>query len=109
MIYFAQINTGANPVTQLGVAYIVFGLIYLILWVFWLNKNANRIDISIFLFHLIKIIIGTTAFEAYGLIMIYHGWRLDPYLQLSQFLLSLIVAYLILKDIVITIIYKIKK
>ncbi|WP_347277136.1 Ycf66 family protein [Coleofasciculus sp. FACHB-712] len=36
-----------------------------------------------------------------GIILFLQGWRLDPVLQFGQFLLFLLILYMILKDIVL--------
>ncbi|MDZ8238814.1 MAG: Ycf66 family protein [Nostoc sp. ChiQUE01a] len=41
-----------------------------------------------------------------GGILFFQGWRLDPILQIQQFLLSLLIIYLTIKDIVINAVYR---
>ena len=41
-----------------------------------------------------------------GFILVFQGWRLDPILQFMQILLSILIIYLSIKDIVINAVYR---
>ncbi|MEH2080887.1 MAG: Ycf66 family protein [Nostoc sp.] len=41
-----------------------------------------------------------------GVFLTFQGWQLDPILQFGQLLLSLLIIYLLIKDIVINTVYK---
>lgn len=104
MLYLACY--GHNTSQYLGLLYIIFGISYLIFMICWLVKRSKTLNNwSLNLYHL-QLIFGPIILGGYGLIMIFHGWRLHLPLQFSQFLLLLLITYLIVKDIVINKIYE---
>lgn len=104
MLYLACY--GHNTSQYLGFLYIIFGISYLFFMIFWLVKRSkafNNLSLNVYR---LQLIFGPIILGGYGLIIIWHGWRLHPPLQFSQFLLLLLITYLIVKDIVINRIYK---
>jgi len=52
-------------------------------------------------FYIIQLIFLPLLLSLSGLILVLQGWRLDPILQFQQLILSVLIFYLSLKDIVI--------
>ena len=65
---------------------------------FILNKNINLSRYYDSFFSSIGLLCGG--------ILIFQGWRLDPILQFMQILLSILIIYLSIKDIVINAVYR---
>ena len=105
MFYFAQVNIGTNIGTNfaslLGFIQIIFGLLYLILAIIKLVLIWNRISSLRRTSNIILLLITPTFLISSGLILLFQGWRLDPILQLQQFILSFLVFYFASKDIVV--------
>lgn len=101
-----QVNFGVNSAALLGIIYILLAIIYFIFMIAWLIPRANRIAPSALTLYIIQLIITPILLLLSGFILMFQGWRLDPILQLSQFLLFLVIIYLGIKDIVINVVYK---
>jgi lysylphosphatidylglycerol synthetase-like protein (DUF2156 family) len=106
MLYLAQVNFGANVASLIGFAYILLSLVYLIFMIVWLASRARRLNSSSLVLYIIQVIFIPIILLLSGLILIFQGWRLDPILQFSQLLLTLLVFYLIVKNIFINAIYQ---
>ncbi|MGD1911084.1 MAG: hypothetical protein ACFB2X_09580 [Rivularia sp. (in: cyanobacteria)] len=103
MFHLAQVNIGTNIASLLGLLQIIFGLFYLIFVIFQLIRMGNRLSSSVKTFYIIQLFVLPAFLVLSGFILLFQGWRLDPVLQFQQFLLFLLVIFLILKDIVINI------
>lgn len=101
MFYFAQVNIGVNPPSLSGLLQIIFGLLYFIFAIVKLVIVWNRISSLRRIFNIILLLIAPTFLIASGFILFFQGWRLDPILQLQQFILSLLIVLLLFKDIII--------
>ncbi|MEM6401539.1 MAG: Ycf66 family protein [Cyanobacteria bacterium P01_D01_bin.116] len=102
MFYFAQVNIGINPAASpLGFIQIIFGLFYLVFAIIKLIQNRSRLSNLATAFYIIQLIFLPLLLLFSGLILVFQGWRLDPILQLQQLILSVLVFYFSLKDIVI--------
>ena len=104
MFYVAQVNIGTNIginiASSLGVLQIIFCLFYLIFGIIQLIRR-NRLSSSAKIFYSIKLVVIPTFLLLSGSILIFQGRRLDPILQFQQLILSALVFYLSLKDIVV--------
>ncbi|MEA5549773.1 Ycf66 family protein [Anabaena cylindrica UHCC 0172] len=56
----------------------------------------------ILVFDIIQLIFVPLIMLFCGFILLFQGWRLDPILQFVQFLLFILITYLLIKDIVIS-------
>lgn len=101
MFYLAQVNIGTNPASLLGLIQIIFGLFYLIFAIVQLMRTRYRLSSSATIFYIIQLVLLPPLLLLSGLILLFQGWRLDPILQFQQLILSALVFYLSLKDIVI--------
>ena len=105
MCYLAQVNIGSNLAINiayfLGLLQIIFGLFYLILVVVQLVRNRNRISSLTTIFYIIQLVIIPTFLLLSGSILLLQGWRLDPILQFQQLILSALIFYLSIKDIML--------
>lgn len=101
MCYLAQVNIGITPVPNTGLFQIVFGLFYFIFSIIQIMQNRNRVNSLTLAFYLIQLVIVPIFLFISGLILLYQGWRLDPILQFQQFILFLLIVFLILKEIII--------
>ncbi|WP_407897173.1 Ycf66 family protein [Scytonema sp. NUACC26] len=72
----------------------------------WLVSRARRLNSSSLVLYIIQLIFIPIILLLSGFILIFQGWRLDPILQFSQLLLTLLILYLVVKDIFINAIYK---
>ncbi|MEO1374402.1 MAG: Ycf66 family protein [Cyanobacteria bacterium J06635_10] len=104
MFDLAQVNIGTNPASLVGLLQMVFGLFYLIFVVVQLIRMGNRLSSSVKAFYIIQLFVLPAFLLLSGFILLFQGWRLDPVLQFQQFLLFILVIFLILKDILINII-----
>ena len=109
MLTLAQINFGFNPASLMGICYILFSLSYSIFMTVFLRKGANRLNDWAIAFYIIQAICAPMLMLIAGVILFFQGWRLDPILQLAQFLLFVLIIYLSLKDIVINTMKKIRR
>lgn len=96
MLNLAQVNIGYAPITPLAMIYVILGAVYLVSWIIWFKSKASRDNT--FIFQIIQAIFVTIILEMYGFILLYHGWRLNPPLQLSQLLLFFVLFYFIIRD-----------
>jgi hypothetical protein len=101
MFYVAQVNIGTNPASLVGLIQIIFSLFYVIFVIVQLTKVGNRLNSLTKTFYIIQLVIIPTFLLLSGMILVFQGWRLDPMLQLQQIVLSLLVIFLSLKDILI--------
>ncbi|MCC5637977.1 Ycf66 family protein [Nostoc sp. CHAB 5844] len=62
------------------------------------SRRLERLHITIYIFQTLIIPIFLLLS---GFILVFQGWRLDPILQFMQLLLSVLIIYLCIKDIVI--------
>ena len=106
MLTFAQVNFAANLASILGLIYLLLGVVYLIFMVFWLVKRGARLTSWALALYIIQTIFTPIIMLLCGLILTFQGWRLDPILQFGQLLLSLLIIYLLIKDIVINAVYR---
>ncbi|MEB3218310.1 MAG: Ycf66 family protein [Nostocales cyanobacterium 94392] len=101
MFYVAQVNIGANLASLLGLLQIIFGIFYLIFGIVQLTSVGNRLSNLTRTIYIIQLLIIPIALVLSGFILTFQGWRLDPVLQFQQFILSALVFYLSLKDIIV--------
>ena len=103
MFYLAQIsigNIGTNPPSLLGIIQIVFGFFYVTFLIIKLKRIWNGISSLARMLYIIQLVFFPIFMLSSGLILMVNGWRLDPFLQFQQFILSAIVFYFGLKDVV---------
>lgn len=101
MFYFAQVNIGITPAPNTGLFQIVFGLFYLIFSIIQIVQNRNRVNSLTLAFYIIQLVIVPIFLFFSGFVLLYKGWRLDPVLHFQQFILFLLIVFLILKEIII--------
>ncbi|BAY92569.1 MULTISPECIES: Ycf66 family protein [unclassified Tolypothrix] len=101
-----QIYSGLNIASLLGFIYIIFAIFYMGFMVFLLFKRANRLGSIAFIIYLLQALLIPSIMLLCGFIFVFQGWRLDPILQLAQFLLTSLIIYFSIKDIVINEIYR---
>ncbi|MEH2208701.1 MAG: Ycf66 family protein [Nostoc sp.] len=106
MLTFAQVNFGLNIAGLIGIIYLLWAIIYLILTVAWLSQRGTRLRVWALALYIIQLIFTPTIMLLSGAILYYQDWRLDPILQFEQFLLLLLILYLSIKDIVINAVYR---
>ncbi|MBN3927285.1 Ycf66 family protein [Nostoc sp. NMS4] len=106
MLTFAQVNFGLNIAGLIGIIYLLWAIIYLILTVAWLSQRGTRLRGWALSLYIIQLIFTPIIMLLSGAILYYQGWRLDPVLQFEQFLLLLLILYLSIKDIVINAVYR---
>ncbi|MEH1796013.1 MULTISPECIES: Ycf66 family protein [unclassified Nostoc] len=106
MLTFAQVNFGVNSGSLLGIIYLLWAIIYLILTVAWLSQRGTRLRGWALALYIIQLIFTPIIMLLIGTILFFQGWRLDPILQFGQFLSLLLIIYLSIKDIVINAVYR---
>ncbi|MEH2165861.1 MAG: Ycf66 family protein [Nostoc sp.] len=106
MLTFAQVNFGANSASIMGIIYLLLAVVYLIFMVFWLVKRGIRLTSWALALYIIQAIFTPIIMLLSGFILVFQGWRLDPILQFGQFLLFLLIIYLLIKDIIINAVYR---
>ncbi len=95
----AQVNLGTNSASILGLFYASLSIIYLVCMTLLFVKRANRLQSSAKVRYILQLTFIPLLLLLCGFILIFQGWRLDPILQAEQILLSILVFYLIIKDI----------
>ncbi|WP_350341317.1 Ycf66 family protein [Anabaena sp. PCC 7938] len=68
------------------------------LFLLFLRRSKSRNLILVF--DIIQLIFVPLIMLFCGFILLFQGWRLDPILQFVQFLLFILITYLLIKDIV---------
>lgn len=101
-----MVNYGFNSSALLGLIYIIFSLVYLVLVISVLVRRRNSSHELSSLLYIFQAFIFPIILALCGLILLVNGWRLDPVLQFEQFLLTILIFYLSLKDIFIDVIYR---
>ena len=96
-----MINIGFDLTILLGLTYLLLAIVYFILILVALVQRRARLTGWVLLTYIIQAIFIPVLLLICGLILIFQGWRLDPVLQLEQFLLAVIIFYLIIKDVLI--------
>lgn len=102
----SQINFGFSAASILGFLYVAIGIVYFCFLLNWLIKHARQLTPTSGVLYLIQVVFVPIILLCCGAILIFQGWRLDPTLQFMMFLISLIIAYLSIKDIAINAIYR---
>ncbi len=101
MFYVAQVNFGIDIAALIGLFQIILGLVYLIYTIVKLLQTRNIWSSLITAFYIIQLVIVPTFSFFSGCVLIFQGWRLDPILQFQQFILFLLIVFLIIKEMVI--------
>jgi hypothetical protein len=101
-----QINFGLNIASLLGILYVIFGIAYMLFMVSLLFRRVNRLSGGTFIIYLLQALLVPSIMLLTGFIFIFQGWRLDPILQLAQFLLTVLIVYFCIKDILVNEIYR---
>ena len=101
-----MVNYGINLAGLLGIFYILLAVAYFILVIIWLAQTARRLNASALVLYIIQAIFAPILMFICGFILVFQGWRLDPILQFMQILLSILIIYLSIKDIVINAVYR---
>lgn len=96
-----MINFGLNSASFLGLFYIILAISHLILIRGAVSRRTNNLSASALKLHKVLSAIIEPSLIVSGIILILQGWRLDPILQFGQFLLFLLILYMMMKDIVI--------
>jgi uncharacterized membrane protein SirB2 len=96
-----MINFGLNPASILGIIYIILAITYLILIRGAVSRRTNNLSASVLKLDKFVSVIIRSLLLISGIILFLQGWRLDPILQSGQFLLFLLILYMIVKDIVL--------
>ena len=90
-----MVNVGLSVSSLLGIFLGIFGVILALLSLVVLIRNPRRTEN---LLGFCQDIFLGAVYLLVGGILFFQGWRQDPVLQFSQFLLTLAIAYLSLKD-----------
>jgi len=106
MLTFAQVNFGLNLAGLIGIIYVLLAIVYFILTVAWLAQRGTRLTGWALALYIIQVVFTPIIMLLCGIILFFQGWRLDPILQIEQFLLLLLILYLSIKDIVINAVYR---
>ncbi|WP_414572867.1 Ycf66 family protein [Nostoc sp. CCY 9925] len=106
MLTLAQVNFGLNLVGLIGIIYLLLSIVYFLLTLAWLVQRGTRLRGWSLSLYIIQVIFTPIVLLLCGGILFFQGWRLDPILQIQQFLLSLLIIYLTIKDIVINAVYR---
>jgi hypothetical protein len=104
--FLLQVNFGVSPASIVGLLYIALGLAYFFFFLTWLLSRFRRLSTASAILYLLQVVFIPVILFCCGMILIFQGWRLDPTLQFTIFLLSLIILYLSIKDILINAIYR---
>lgn len=106
MLTFAQVNFGLNLAGLIGIIYVLLAIVYFILTVAWLAQRGTRLTGWALALYIIQVLFTPIIMLFCGILLFFQGWRLDPILQIEQFLLLLLIVYFTIKDIVINAVYR---
>lgn len=106
MLTLAQVNFGINLAGLIGIIYLLLTIPYFIFMLVWLVRRGARLAGWALALYIIQVIFTPIILLLCGFILLFQGWRLDPILQFGQLLLSLLIIYLTIKDIVINAVYR---
>jgi hypothetical protein len=96
-----MINFGLNSASILEILYIILAITYLLLIKGAASRRTNNLSASVLKLDKFVSVIIRSLLLISGIILFLQGWRLDPVLQFGQFLLFLLILYMIGKDIVL--------
>ncbi|WP_242038082.1 Ycf66 family protein [Tolypothrix sp. FACHB-123] len=96
-----QVNFGFNIASLLGIIYIIFGIFYMIFMVTLLFRRASSLNGIAFVIYLLQALLVPSVMLLVGFIFVFQGWRLDPILQFAQFLLTILIIYFSVKDLLV--------
>ncbi|MBD2204147.1 hypothetical protein H6G33_28710 [Calothrix sp. FACHB-1219] len=94
-------NFAFNIASLLGLIYIVFGMAYMIFMVNLLFRRASSLNGMAFIIYLLQALLVPSVMLLVGFIFVFQGWRLDPILQFAQFLLTILILYFCIKDLLV--------
>ncbi|AFZ57074.1 hypothetical protein H6G54_27990 [Anabaena cylindrica FACHB-243] len=100
MFTLAQVSFGRNSTSLIGIIYLLFAVAYFLIMLFLLFLRRSKSRNLILVFDIIQLIFVPLIMLFCGFILLFQGWRLDPILQFVQFLLFILITYLLIKDIV---------
>lgn len=103
MLYLAQVTFGQNPPSLLGIFYLLLSIAFLIFTIVWLPR-ISKLNGSALKFYIQQSIFISILMLVCGWVFTFKTGCLNPNFQFAQFLLLLLINYLIIKDIVINII-----
>ncbi|QKQ76744.1 Ycf66 family protein [Nostoc sp. TCL240-02] len=106
MLTLAQVNFGINLAALIGIIYLLLAIVYFLLTVAWLAQRGTRLTSWGLALYIIQVIFTPIIMLMCGMILFFQGWRLDPILQIEQFLLLLLIIYFTIKDILINAVYR---
>jgi Ycf66 protein N-terminus len=94
-----MINVGISSGSLIGLINILLGILYCAISVYQLVssiKSGSSVGITA---RILQLIFLPLCLVLSGVILFFQGWRLDPILTFQQFLLELLIIYLILVDL----------
>ncbi|MFE1745884.1 Ycf66 family protein [Coleofasciculus sp. H7-2] len=94
-----MVNYGLNLGSLLGLMYWIIGLIYPIITIILIIKRSRQMSALFVILYVVQIVLLPILMFLYGFILLFQGWRLDPILQFEQFLLTVVIICMIIKDI----------
>lgn len=91
-----MVNFNINLTFFIGIVYVLLGIAYFIAMLVLIGRQRRNTtsNINIWQTIFVPIVLLTS-----GIILYQYGWRLDPILQLVQLLLSILIVYLVVKDL----------
>lgn len=93
-----MVNFALFPGFLLGLLLILGSLIYFAISIAQITAARSQRNADITL-RIIQLIFAPTLLLVSGCILFLHGWRLDPILQFQQFLMNILIGYLIFLDL----------
>lgn len=103
MLYLSQVTFGQHPPSLLGIFYIILSIAYLIFTIVWLPRSS-KLNGSALKFYIQQSILISILMLVCGWVFTFQAGYLNPNYQFGQFLLFILINYLIIKDIVMNVI-----
>ena len=94
----AQVNIGVSFASYLGLLQALGALGYFAVSVAQVIIALKSHQIDDIVIRILQLLLAPLILLQSGAILFFNGWRLDPVLQLQQFLPSFLIAYLIFLD-----------
>lgn len=96
-----MVNLGLNVSASLGILQILISVITLILIRRFLTRRNQPLSEVSLILHSIQAILVILLLIPGGLVLLFQGWRLDPIVGFSQFLITISLVYMLVKDWII--------
>jgi small-conductance mechanosensitive channel len=99
----AQVTVGSSPLMNLlALFHLALGIYFLVISIKILIRNNGQHSSRAIVLYVLQALIMPICLGLAAVILFFQGWRLDPILQLSVYLLTFAMIYLGAKDYILS-------